>query len=132
MAQPGGARPRGPQPLLAVCRWAFQAACWLSSAHQLRFMALVAAQAAGPLLDVAAPESCGSCCTTGRGPMAVVACSMLYLFFGNLPVPPFLQMAPCVTTATMEFAGELIAADLDLRNAEIVQLPNAVCRVVAV
>ena len=126
MAQPGGAPPGGPLPLLAVCRWALQAACWLNSAHQLRFMALIMAQSAGPLLDGLVPEGY-SCTMLNRGLLAGAASLLLYggaLYMLLYQAIPFHQVALRMTTAITDAAGELIVADRYVRNAGIVQLPE--------
>ena len=131
MAQPGGTPPGG--PLLTVCRWAFQAACWLSSACQLRFMALIMAQVAGPLLDAAAvgplldtilPEGGTTqalLAATGSASMALYGIALYTEMYEAIP---FYRVALRMAAAIMEGAGELIAADRHVWNAGIMQLPK--------
>ena len=95
------------QPGLTVCRWALRATCWLSSAHQLRFVALLIAQLTGPLLDAVVPEGCS--CATARGLLAGAACLLLY--YSHWRATPFLQVAPRLTISAMGLTGELIASD---------------------
>lgn len=103
------------QPGLTVCRWALRATCWLSSAHQLRFVALLIAQLAGPLLDAVVPEGCS--CATARGLLAGAACLLLYLYYSLWRATPFLQVAPRLTISAMGLTGELKASDRSVRNA---------------